>query len=36
MPARLVIVTVALALASAGASAATWSPPATLRTWGLE
>jgi hypothetical protein len=32
MPRRLVIVTVALALATAGASAATWSPPATLRT----
>ncbi|HEY1776743.1 MAG TPA: hypothetical protein VGG41_11345 [Solirubrobacteraceae bacterium] len=29
---RLVIVTVALALATAGASAATWSPPSTLRT----
>lgn len=32
MPARLVIVTVALALATAGASAATWSAPTTLRT----
>jgi len=32
MPVRLVMVTVALALASAGASAATWSPPSTLRT----
>ena len=32
MPARLAIVTVALALLTAGASAATWSPPNTLRT----
>jgi hypothetical protein len=31
MPARLSIVTVALALLTAGASAATWSQPATLR-----